>query len=171
MLIDASSYKNLDMLGIVESIEDLETAKQVAEEMEMRVQRIHEVTYEELDTFLEYLKLIARRADITISVEVKQEEEVSTTLNVNPKSSKGRKITLHYGEVYLLARAINQPDTILCDDESVFYLNVLLSGICGVNLDVDRTIEHLYFMFESGTLSATDFKKPGRECKKVFLNM
>jgi len=30
MLIDASSYKNLDMLGIVESIEDLETAKQVA---------------------------------------------------------------------------------------------------------------------------------------------
>jgi len=130
--------------------------------MEMRVQRIHEVTYEELDTFLEYLKLIARRADITISVEVKQEEEVSTTLNVNPKSSKGRKITLHYGEVYLLARAINQPDTILCDDESVFYLNVLLSGICGVNLDVDRTIEHLYFMFESGTLSATDFKKPGR---------
>ncbi|MFQ6120832.1 MAG: hypothetical protein ACE5KE_13245, partial [Methanosarcinales archaeon] len=83
------SYKNLDILGILESIEDLETVIQVAEEIEMKVQRVHEVSKDELDTLLDYLKLIARRADITISVEVKQEEEVSTTLNFNPRSSKG----------------------------------------------------------------------------------
>ncbi|MFQ6120833.1 MAG: hypothetical protein ACE5KE_13250 [Methanosarcinales archaeon] len=58
-----------------------------------------------------------------------------------------------------MARALEHRDSILCDDESVFYLNVLLTGICGVNLEVDRTIEHLYFMFESGTISATDFKR------------
>lgn len=88
MLIDASSYKNLDILGILESIEDLETAKQVAEEIEMKVQRVNQGSKEELDTLLEYLKLIAKRVDITISVEVRKEEEVSTTLNFNPRSSK-----------------------------------------------------------------------------------
>ncbi|MFQ6120897.1 MAG: hypothetical protein ACE5KE_13570 [Methanosarcinales archaeon] len=97
MLIDASSYKNLDMLGIVESIEDLETAKQVAEEMEMRVQRVHEVTEEELNLLLEYLKLIAMRTDITISVEVRKEEEVSNTLNFNPRSSKWRSLLIISG--------------------------------------------------------------------------
>jgi len=159
MLIDASSYKNLDMLGIVESIENLETARQVTEEIEMSVQRVHEVTEEELDLLLEYLKLIAMLTDITISVEVNKAEEVSNTLNFNPRSSKGRKITLHYGEVYLLSLAINHPDIILCDDESVFSVNKLLTNICGTNLKINRTIEQLHSMFESGTISATYFKR------------
>ncbi|MFQ6072577.1 MAG: hypothetical protein ACE5KT_07760 [Methanosarcinales archaeon] len=59
----------------------------------------------------------------------------------------------------MLARAINHPDIILCDDESVIYLNSIFTGICGTALEIKRTIEYLHSMFTIGTISATDFKE------------
>ncbi|MFQ6056324.1 MAG: hypothetical protein ACE5KT_10440 [Methanosarcinales archaeon] len=134
MLIDASSYKNLVLLGLVNRFDYLETVAQVTEEMEMDVYRVHEVTENELELFLKHLKLIAKQTDRIISAEIKIDDDTSHTLTFNPKSSRGRKISLHYGEVYLLSRAISHPDLLLCDDESVIHLNDLLSGIKDIKL-------------------------------------
>lgn len=55
--------------------------------------KVHEVTKNELDILLSYLKLIANRTDRVISVEVEKDKEVSHTLTFNPRSSK-RKISI-----------------------------------------------------------------------------
>ncbi|MFQ6118646.1 MAG: hypothetical protein ACE5KE_02025 [Methanosarcinales archaeon] len=93
-----------------------------------------------------------------ISVEIEKNDEVSHTLTFNPRSRKGKKISLHYGEVYLLARAISYPDIILCDDESVINIKNILNGICGINLRIKRTIEYIHFLFDTGYISAIDFE-------------
>ncbi|MFQ6120817.1 MAG: hypothetical protein ACE5KE_13165 [Methanosarcinales archaeon] len=139
---------------------NFETVSQVAEEIKIcDCKIIHKVTKDELDAFLDYLKNIAKQTDRIISVELKKNDEISQIQVFNPKSKKGRKISLHYGEVYLLAKAINNPNTILCDDESVIYAVDLLNGICGTNLEIQRTIKYLYSLFLSKNISARDFRE------------
>lgn len=161
MLIDASSYKNLEILDLIDYIKNLdkvETVKQVAEEMEMRVQRVHEVTDDELNQLIRYLELIAEHTDKIISAEIAKDNKLSITHTFNPRGSKA-KISLHYGELYLLAKAISIKETILCDDESIFHIKIILSGICDIELDAKRTIEYLYSMYIANNISATDFIK------------
>ena len=127
------------LLGLIPLFNDLETVIQVAEETEISACRVHNVTRNELDIFIEHLKLISQQANIVIYAEIEKHDDVISSLTFSPRGSKGKKISLHYGEVYLLARAISHPDTIpfaslipstlqarstlpsvaiLCDDES-----------------------------------------------------
>lgn len=160
MLIDASSYKNLEILGLLASFEELETVTQVAEEIggTNKFRRVHEVSKIELDKLLGYLKVIAVQTDRVISVELEKNREHSLTYTFNPKGLRG-KISIHYGELYLLARAISVPDVVLCDNEDLFHIRNFLVGICGINLYIVRTIEHLHFMFLSEEISASEFTK------------
>ncbi|MFQ6055961.1 MAG: hypothetical protein ACE5KT_09510 [Methanosarcinales archaeon] len=168
MLIDASSYRNLEIIGVIESVEDLETVKQIKEELGTISCNVYEVTEEELNQLLRYLEIIAEQIDKQISVELKKDNKLSVINIFNPKSARG-KISLHYGELYLLARAISHQDTILCDDESVLFICSLLNGICGVELDIIRTIEYLHSRFRAGKISAIDFVNYFEKMKNLGL--
>lgn len=156
MLVDSSFYKNLAMLGLVNLLKDMETVTKVAEELrgydKLHLSKIHEVTKEELDILLRHLKTIAEQTNLKISAEIESNDEGLIKI-FNPRSAKG-SISLHYGELYLLARAVNHPNTILCDDESVFNINKLLTGICGIEVNIVRTIEYLYELFIDNKISA-----------------
>ncbi|MFQ6063040.1 MAG: hypothetical protein ACE5J9_07685 [Methanosarcinales archaeon] len=160
MLIDASSYKNLKIIGL--ETNNFETVAQVAEEIGMDVcdcKIIPEVTKDDMDTLLDYLKNIAMQTDMIISVELEKSDVISNVIVFNPKSKKGGKISLHYGEVYLLAKVVNNPDLIICDDESVIYAVSIINGICGTDLKIQRTIKYLYSLYSSKTISAKDFRE------------
>lgn len=95
MLIDASSYRNLEIIGVIESVEDLETVKQIKEELGTISCNVYEVTEEELNQLLRYLEIIAEQIDKQISVELKKDNKLSVINIFNPKSARG-KISLHY---------------------------------------------------------------------------
>ena len=64
------------------------------------------------------METIAIQTGKQITVELEKTKKRSKSITLCPYGKKGR-ISLHYGEFYLLAKAVNKPADILCDDESV----------------------------------------------------
>ncbi|MFQ6118645.1 MAG: hypothetical protein ACE5KE_02020 [Methanosarcinales archaeon] len=61
MILDASSYKNLEVLNLVGKYHEMKTVEQVSEEIgEHNCSFVYEVTSDELNTLLDYLKKIAK---------------------------------------------------------------------------------------------------------------
>ncbi|HID26413.1 MAG TPA: hypothetical protein EYP22_00980 [Methanosarcinales archaeon] len=66
-------------------------------------------------------------------------------------------ISIHYGELYLIAKCASSSEDLLIDDEDAITLVELLSRICSIQVKPIATIEFLYRNFLSGELSAIEF--------------
>ncbi|MFQ6055295.1 MAG: hypothetical protein ACE5J3_04860, partial [Methanosarcinales archaeon] len=96
---------------------------------ELKVRRVYEVSKEEVETLIKYLETIAIQTGKQITLELEKTKKRSKSITLCPYGKKGR-ISLHYGEFYLLARAVmNYSEDLLCDDETVETAVYLLSDM------------------------------------------
>ncbi|MFQ6118941.1 MAG: hypothetical protein ACE5KE_03530 [Methanosarcinales archaeon] len=157
MLVDSSSIINLKYLGLDNCIRELNAVTQIIEEIgDIEVHQVFEVSPDDINSLLTFLEQIADQTDKQIYVELERTTKYSNVRILNPKGLKG-KISLHYGEFYSLARAIKQPEDLLCDDESVAVVVGMLHGICGIELKIDNTFEFLNTLLQTNRISTTDF--------------
>ncbi|MFQ6121304.1 MAG: hypothetical protein ACE5KE_15615 [Methanosarcinales archaeon] len=117
---------------------------------------VYEVDQDEVNSLMTFLERIADQVDKQIYIELERTAKYSTVRILNPKGSKG-KISLHYGEFYLLAKAIIQSEEILCDDESIDIISGMLYGVCGIEIKVDNTFEFLNTLVQTNKISRKDF--------------
>lgn len=149
------------MLGLDHLVDDLEIVTPIKQEIgEIRIKQVYGVNNGEVDALIQYLKQIAIRTGKTISIEL---EKTRDNNNIQTKNlilcyyrGKGR-ISLHYGEFYLLAKAVSLEEDLLCDDDAVAVIGEMLSGICGINFEVLNTLDFLYNLYLAGQISASEF--------------
>ncbi|MFQ6073126.1 MAG: hypothetical protein ACE5KT_10575 [Methanosarcinales archaeon] len=158
MLADSSTIINLQILGLDSFIKDLDTVVQIKEELphDTDFREIYVVSAVEVEELIKNLEKIALQTDKPITIEIEKTKKRSNSITLCPLGKKGT-ISLHYGEFYLLARAINRSETILCDDDAIVLIKGLLSGICGIDFNVMYTLEFLHKLFLENELSAEQF--------------
>ncbi|MFQ6119165.1 MAG: hypothetical protein ACE5KE_04660 [Methanosarcinales archaeon] len=157
MLVDSSSIINLKSIGLDNCLKELAVVAQILEEIrEIEVHQVHEVSPDEVDSLITFLEQIAEQTDKQIYIELERTAKYSNIRLLNPNGLKG-KISLHYGEFYLLAKAIKNSEDLLCDDESITTISNLLYGICGIEFKAVNTIEFLYLILQDNKISTTDF--------------
>ncbi|MFQ6056060.1 MAG: hypothetical protein ACE5J3_08785 [Methanosarcinales archaeon] len=112
MLADSSSLKNLQRLELDFFVEDLEIVTQIKEEIgETKVKEVHEVSKDEVDALIRYLEQISIQTDKSISMELEKTKEGNTIrTSILCYYGKKGKISLHYGEFYLMARAVKHSE-------------------------------------------------------------
>ncbi|MFQ6063464.1 MAG: hypothetical protein ACE5J9_09875 [Methanosarcinales archaeon] len=157
MLIDSSSAITLSIIGLEHLSENLSIVPQIQGELDDSSRfRIYEVTKEELDTLINNLEIISKQINKQIYIEITKTQRYSKICLLNPLGAKG-KFSIHYGELYLLAKCVSLSEELLCEDEDAYNILELLSGICRIQVKPISTIEFLYRNFLSGELSAIEF--------------
>ncbi|MFQ6061958.1 MAG: hypothetical protein ACE5J9_02120, partial [Methanosarcinales archaeon] len=133
MLIDSSSIRHLQSIGLGHYVEKMDVVESIIYEVgEIRVHRVYEVSKEEVDKLIKYLETIAIKTGKQITFELEKTKTQSKSITLCPYGKKGR-ISLHYGEFYLLVRSVNYSKDILSDDETFEVIGGLLSELCGIN--------------------------------------
>ncbi|MFQ6120424.1 MAG: hypothetical protein ACE5KE_11130, partial [Methanosarcinales archaeon] len=134
---------------------------------EIRVHRVYSESKDEVYKLIKYLETIAIQTGKQITLELEKTQRLSKSITLCPYGKKGR-ISLHYGEFYLLARSshayfvrneyavMNYIEDILSDDETVEKVGCLLSELCGINFKVTNTFNFLYSLYLDKELSASE---------------
>ncbi|MFQ6120065.1 MAG: hypothetical protein ACE5KE_09285 [Methanosarcinales archaeon] len=157
MLIDSSSIRHLQIIGLGYLVQEMDTVAPIIYEVgELKVRRVYEVSKKEVDSLIKYLETIAIQTGKQITIELKKTKRRSKSITLCPYGKKGR-LSLHYGEFYLLAISVNYSLDILCDDETVAVIRGLLSDLCGINFEIANTFNFLYNLYRKNRISSSEF--------------
>lgn len=157
MLIDSSSIRHLQSIGLGYLVEEMDTVAPIIYEVgELKVRRVYEVSKEEVDSFINYLETIAIQTGKQITIELKKTKRRSKSITLCPYGKKG-KFSLHFGDFYLIANAVNRAEDILSDDETIERTVYLLSELCGINFKTVTTFNFLYNLYRKNRISSSEF--------------
>ena len=105
MLIDSSSIRHLQSIGLGHYVEKMDVVESIIYEVgELKTRRVYEVSKEEVETLIKYLETIAIQTGKQITLELEKTKKRSKSITLCPYGKKG-KFSLHFGGFYLIAKA------------------------------------------------------------------
>ncbi|MFQ6073153.1 MAG: hypothetical protein ACE5KT_10710, partial [Methanosarcinales archaeon] len=138
-------------------VQEMDTVAPIIYEVgELMVRNVYEVSKEEVDSLINYLETIAIQTGKQITTELKKTKKRSSSITLCPYGKKGR-ISLHFGDFYLIAKAVNSAEDILSDDETIERTVYLLSELCGINFEIVSNFDFLYNLYQDNRISASEF--------------